>query len=123
MEHINIPEEVYKTLFESLGVADEVVETKDKKGKTKKIVESKVEESEDETEEVVNEDEDAHFCPVCEGELPEDFDDDVLMERLSAIYEQLEVLNEAMSEDDESDEDESEDEDSEDEVEEDEDEE
>lgn len=106
MDHVNIPEDVYKALFEGLGIAEENVETKGKKP-------AKVNESAEQEAEEVNEaeEDETHFCPVCEAELPDEFDDDVLMERLSEIYEQLETLNEAIAEDSE-DEDESEDEDS-----------
>jgi hypothetical protein len=92
MDGFTINDNVRNFLMERSGFNTKEVEApvEDKK---EVVVESK-KEKEDEAEEV-NEQE-THFCPLCENELPEDFDDETLLERFSTLYENLTAITEAM---------------------------
>jgi hypothetical protein len=65
------------------------------------VIEESTEETEEETVVEAVEEEDAHFCPLCESKLEEEISDEILAEHINDI---LEVV--ARDEEEESDEDE-----------------
>jgi|SRR5689334_5257532 len=89
MDGLIINDGVRQFLMEQSGFSQKPVEDKTKE--TKPVTESK--------EEIVSEKE-SHFCPLCEAELSEDFDDEVLLERFSELYDNLTAISEAMENED-----------------------